>query len=240
MPRSPAAQARWGNYFEDPTRFTEIGTQQRAIERGQRIEVAKPDTLQLDIDGPEAYERFEEQLAIWNNCPTLPALGRIVERNSRTPGNKHITIELPTEYDVEYRIMLQALLGSDLKRELLSLASIGNGHANPIVFYRPMEEGNAEAEAEPRNGTDRSTDVPVAGGRSGSDATPRRRPRRRRDRVHAPDANGGGPVASTGGDRVPPRRPGLHPTDLGRGVTFNSALFDELAGIGTDDSLFDL
>jgi hypothetical protein len=129
------------------------GTEQRARDRGQSIEVAKPDVLQIDIDGPEAYARFEEQLEIYENCETLPALGKIVERDSRTPGHKHITIELPTEYSIEQRVMLQALLGSDLKRELLSLASHYNGHENPIVFYRPQEESNA-AQTGPRDGTD--------------------------------------------------------------------------------------
>ena len=153
MPRSAAAQARWGDYFENPTRFTEQGTQQRALERGQRIEVAPADILQIDIDGPEAYERFEEQLAIWQTCPMLPALGKIVERDSRTPGHKHITIEIPTEYSVPERVMMQALLGSDLKRELLSLASHHNGHEDPIVFYRPQEESNATSPRS-RDGTD--------------------------------------------------------------------------------------
>jgi hypothetical protein len=153
MGRSPEAQARWGAYFENPTRFTEQGTQQRAIERGQSIEVAPPNVLQIDIDGPESYERFSEQLEIYQSCPTLPPLGKIVERDSRTPGHKHITIELDTEYTVEQRIMLQAILGSDLKRELLSLASVYNGHANPIVFYRPQEEVNAATPTGPRDGT---------------------------------------------------------------------------------------
>jgi hypothetical protein len=141
-------------YFESPTRFTVEGTEQRARDRGASIEIAPPDVLQIDIDGPEAYDRFSEQLEIYQNCETLPALGKIVERASRTEGHKHITIELPTEYTIEQRIMLQALLGSDLKRELLSLASHHNGHENPIVFYRPQEESNAATSPRSRDRSD--------------------------------------------------------------------------------------
>jgi hypothetical protein len=175
-----------GQYFNGPCAFTQVGTEQRALERGQGIEVAPPDVLQIDIDGPEAYERFSASLNIWQTCPTLPALGKIVERSSRTEGHKHITIELPTEYGIEHRIMLQALLGSDIKREILSLASYYNGHETPIVFYRPLEECNAASQqARPRNGADGSTDVSDAGGRnagSGRDAGAGNQLHRRRRR----------------------------------------------------------
>lgn len=153
MPRTAAGRARWGeNYFEDPTRFTQRGTEQRALERGQVIEPSTPRLLQIDIDGPEAYERFEMLLEMWEGCPTLPRLGTIVERDSRTPGNKHITIELDTDFSVSDRILFQALLGSDLKRELLSLASLRNGHENPIVLYRT--ENSDAASPRPGDGTD--------------------------------------------------------------------------------------
>jgi hypothetical protein len=169
-----------GSYFNGPDALSQRGTVQRAIDRGQSIEAAPADVLQIDIDGPEAYERFEVLLNIWNTCPTLPALGKIVERASRTAGHKHITIELPTEYGVEHRIMLQALLGSDLKRELLSLASYYNGHESPIVFYRPQEEGHAVTPTGPRDGADRTSRNTA---NVGTAAVPPRRRRR---------SNGGG------------------------------------------------
>jgi hypothetical protein len=155
MPRTAAGRARWGEaYFEDPTRFTQRGTEQRARERGQIIEPSTPRTLQIDIDGREAYDRFEMLLEMWEGCPTLPRLGTITERDSRTPGNCHITIELDENFDVPQRILFQALLGSDLKRELLSLASHMNGHDNPIVFYRNPEPSDASTQTRPGDGTD--------------------------------------------------------------------------------------
>jgi hypothetical protein len=65
----------------------------------------------------------------------------------------HITIDLDGDLPVQTRIMFQALLGSDLKRELLSLASHMNGHENPIVFYRNPETTDA-ATPRPGDGTD--------------------------------------------------------------------------------------
>lgn len=194
----------------DSFRFTEEGTERRARDRGQRIEVAPTDTLQLDIDGPDAYTKFGEMLELYQSCDTLPALGKIIERDSRTPGNKHITIELPTEYPIETRIMLQALLGSDLKRELLALASHHNGHENPIVFYRPQEESNAVTQAGPRNGVDAGSRVVAVRSADGQfvalDANPRR----------------GDAVAHVGRRRRPERLSGR---------SFTSQLFDDLASV---------
>jgi hypothetical protein len=162
VPRTAAGRARWGEaYFEDPTRFTVQGTEQRAIERGQVIEHSTPRVLQIDIDGREAYDRFEMLLEMWEGCPTLPHLGTITERESRTPGNMHITIELDGDLPVPTRILFQALLGSDLKRELLSLASFYNGHENPIVLYRNPENADALSQTRPGDGTD--SDGGVAG-----------------------------------------------------------------------------
>jgi hypothetical protein len=111
-------------------------TIQRAQERGATIEPANPQLLQIDIDSPEAYERFNELIEMWENIPQLPRLGRVLVRTSRTPGHKHITIELPRRYRVMTRILMQALLGSDLRREMLSYASHRNQHPQPIVLFR--------------------------------------------------------------------------------------------------------
>jgi hypothetical protein len=148
------------DYFDEiagrDVRFTQEGTERRARQRGQVIEYSTPRTLQIDIDGREAYDRFEAMLELWESCPTLPRPGNITERESRTPGNMHITVEMDGDLPVQTRILFQALLGSDLKRELLSLASHMNGHENPIVFYRNPENTDASTQTGPRDGTDSS------------------------------------------------------------------------------------
>jgi hypothetical protein len=174
-PLQPGRGRRWTaaefrrnpqDYFDEvagrDVRFTQEGTERRARQRGQIIEPSTPRVLQIDIDGREAYDRFEAMLELWESCPTLPRLGTITERESRTPGNMHITIDLDGDLPVQTRILFQALLGSDLKRELLSLASHMNGHENPIVFYRNPENTDALSQTRPGDGTD--SDGGVAGG----------------------------------------------------------------------------
>jgi hypothetical protein len=118
-------------------------TVQRAQARTATIEPANPQLLQIDRDGPEAYERFNELIEMWENIPELPRLGRVTVRPSRTPGNKHVTIALPHRYRVITRILMQALLGSDLRREMLAYASHRNHHPQPIVLFRPQEAPDA-------------------------------------------------------------------------------------------------
>jgi hypothetical protein len=118
-------------------------TVQRAQARNATIEPANPQLLQIDLDGPEAYERFNELIEMWENIPELPRLGRVTVRPSRTPGNKHVTIALPHRYRVITRILMQALLGSDLRREMLAYASHRNHHPQPIVLFRPQEAPDA-------------------------------------------------------------------------------------------------
>jgi serine/threonine protein kinase len=118
-------------------------TVQRAQARNATIEPANPQLLQIDLDGPEAYERFNERIEMWENIPELPRLGRVTVRPSRTPGNKLVTIALPHRYRVITRLLMQALLGSDLRREMLAYASHRNHHPQPIVLFRPQEAPDA-------------------------------------------------------------------------------------------------
>lgn len=93
----------------------------------------QPNELQLDIDSEEDYARFERVfyllVALTDadiGCKTAPSKSGLPRR--------HVTISLPfTVTDVE-RILLQACLGSDGRRELYGFRRWLAGDPQPTVF----------------------------------------------------------------------------------------------------------
>lgn len=123
------------NYSAD--RFTDEEAQRKAAEAGCTVEYSDPLTLQIDIDSREAGVLFEKQLTILReHLPGLIGSGQV--RFSKS-GNAHATLSLTRPYSLLERIMLQACLGSDIKRELLSYIGYLYGQANPILLFRPIE-----------------------------------------------------------------------------------------------------
>ena len=101
--------------------------QERADELGLHLVEAKPNILQLDLDSVEAIKTFEAQFQIFKNLWAASALGAVgvlkthSRSSTRENPRQHVHIRLEHEVDVFQRQALQAMLGSDRKRELLSL-----------------------------------------------------------------------------------------------------------------------
>jgi hypothetical protein len=97
----------------------------RAEEQDLEIVYPKVNEIQLDIDNKEAYNYFHENKWILEQWFGIRA---ITERVSKSGGDKrHITVELGTALTTVTRILLQAVLGSDRKRELLSFVMYAKG-----------------------------------------------------------------------------------------------------------------
>lgn len=126
-------------YRAGPEHWTDEYAQRKAEEKGCVVEYADEGELQLDIDSDEAFSTFQDQLALFNDLGLFRWNGYTVRR-SRS-GNRHITIPLTNPLPMETRILLQACLGSDRRRELLSFAGMLKGQEHPILFFRPKEEG---------------------------------------------------------------------------------------------------
>lgn len=89
--------------------------------------------LQIDIDDLSSYCIFESQFRILEE--NFPGCTFEEHFSKSGPPKKHITVKLP--FDVEdalERIGLQAALGSDFKRELLSLINHRRGQSKPTLF----------------------------------------------------------------------------------------------------------
>ena len=102
--------------------------------------------LQLDLDSEEAVQVFKNQ---------LPVLEQFIKTKhwgispSRSPGKYHVTLELqvPVQSNME-RILLQACLGSDPKRELLSYQRVLKRDQHPTLFIEGGTKPKKEEELE--------------------------------------------------------------------------------------------
>lgn len=90
-------------------------------------------TLLLDIDTLPALAQFERVLPkVKENFGVAN-----VERWTSKSGNAHIKIILSEPFPVTVRLALQAALGSDGVRELLSLKRLMNGCDEPSYLFKP-------------------------------------------------------------------------------------------------------
>ncbi len=114
--------------------------QEKAEASGCVIDLATPNTLQLDLDGEAAYKLFLEQVNLLVDHSLLPNGTRVVARPSKS-GNIHVTVVMPRyiNWPTTQRIMMQALLGSDLRREALNLSRWDNSAPEAILLFRPKD-----------------------------------------------------------------------------------------------------
>jgi hypothetical protein len=90
-----------------------------------------PKELQIDIDSPEVPPQFLEQLGILQQFYGYASYRKTTSKS----GNVHITVTLEKTVTATERIMLQALLGSDIKRELLTLKNYKEGRQQHQFFF---------------------------------------------------------------------------------------------------------
>ena len=118
--------------------LTGIPNSQRAINQAamEGLEVVYPaaNELQIDIDNEHSYRLLSNQLYIMNK---FVGIYNYTEKPSKSgePGKMHITLVFQDRtFTTLERIGLQAMLGSDRVRELLSYVQNLNGDAHPTLF----------------------------------------------------------------------------------------------------------
>lgn len=106
-------------------------TREQAKKDGFTIIHPAPDRLLLDLDTPESQERYAQLFPVVQGYFE----GAIEENRwlSKSGIGMHVVVKLPFHIDMPSRIALQAALGSDPKREILS---IGYLHS-PSVLFKP-------------------------------------------------------------------------------------------------------
>jgi hypothetical protein len=108
---------------------------EKALAAGIEVIVSDDYQLQLDLDTPADLQRWvklepwvRKQLSV--HC---------IERWLSKSGNTHVLIRLSYPMPPVERVAWQAGLGSDRKRELLSLRDIKVGNEFPCMLFRPKD-----------------------------------------------------------------------------------------------------
>jgi hypothetical protein len=115
-------------YFE-----SRIEYMKRIQSEGFTVYLPAPNELLIDIDTEESYELFLRVVGRMEDEFQAP-LG-IKETISKSgPPHRHIIVTVPFELSNTQRIAFQAVLGSDLTRELLSLFRDLKGDPCPTLL----------------------------------------------------------------------------------------------------------
>jgi hypothetical protein len=135
----PLAQSDFGGSLGSDHAFMQ------AESNGNVVVLPRPHELFIDIDNDANEHTFHVNLTKiadyvgisgWDWAPS----------KSGEPERKHITVQLNRDVTPLERILLQAVLGSDLRRELLSYCRWTMDDPNPTLFF---EKGPALLTAPP-------------------------------------------------------------------------------------------
>lgn len=132
---------RLGMYGSDLSEHPVDALRRYNLEAGDNREIIEPDDNQLfiDIDNKDDLNLLYAML----DTLQLNGVAATVERvtPSRTEGHYHAVVRLDRTIDSVTRVAFQACLGSDRKRELLSLLRIVLGlNRPPTVFFEVPAE----------------------------------------------------------------------------------------------------
>lgn len=110
----------------------------QADEENLQVVLPKSNQLFVDIDNEIQYATFErnfrtlEEFYEVKNAKETPS-------KSGQPGRCHITVTLLEDIDSRERLLLQAFLGSDLKREFLGLQRVKTNDPAPTLFLEKKD-----------------------------------------------------------------------------------------------------
>lgn len=132
---APSSESDVKNDLTDMYAVSYEHAKENAATLGLEIKLPKDNELFIDIDSEEDYATFQKQLSLL--VRQEPAL--IVSNRPSKSGlpKRHIVVALarPVIGELE-RILLQAALGSDRKRELLSWVRVKSGESeHPTLFF---------------------------------------------------------------------------------------------------------
>jgi hypothetical protein len=113
---------------------------EQAEAKGCNVVLPRPNQLFIDIDTHEDFLTFFEHRAMLDS---IGEGGKVISDTPSKSGlpRRHIVLEFDRDLDNMERVLLQAVLGSDRKRELLSWIRIRSGASeHPTLFFEPKEQ----------------------------------------------------------------------------------------------------
>jgi len=111
----------------------------KAEREGKKVVLPDEYTLQIDIDTKEAYELMVNRLVdltMWDYWP-------IIEKDEVSftgEPHRHVYIRVAKKLEILERIALQMYLGSDSKRELLSIIRYTMNDPAPTKFFERKDD----------------------------------------------------------------------------------------------------
>jgi hypothetical protein len=101
---------------------------------GERVIFPAANELQLDIDSEADLAVYWDLRMIFTEAHLWQEVSRVP---SKTKGHYHVTLSLSESITPIERLLLQACLGSDRKRELLGYLNLKRGDSRPTLFIEP-------------------------------------------------------------------------------------------------------
>lgn len=120
-------------YFPGDNQPTTKTAVERAKKEGLKVVYPGPKELQIDIDSEKNLATFMEHLSILAKYLDIVRIVITPSLSGKTL-HFHATVACTRYFNVPERICLQALLGSDLKREVLGFIMMKNGESKPTLF----------------------------------------------------------------------------------------------------------
>ena len=106
----------------------------RVREEGFEIALPSEFELQIDIDSEQHFQAFRDSIGVILRNWETPGIDIEIHPSKSGLPRRHITVTLPFSVTPWQRIALQAALGSDPIRELLSATRLMRGEPHPTLF----------------------------------------------------------------------------------------------------------
>lgn len=149
-----------------PPKYVEVFTYKQSIDKaaaaGLNVVIPAPNELFIDIDSDEAFDKFLYNRGLmYEHAPGF--IEKVIAAPSKSGFPKrHVTVTLDRNITDVERIGLQAILGSDTKRETLSYLSCMHGHIHPTLFFeKPVLGLPAHVEEHDQSVSDILTDEEI-------------------------------------------------------------------------------
>jgi hypothetical protein len=130
----------------------ECEPEKKAAELGQHVVYPADDELFLDVDdGKKGLERVDRSIMILNDAVGRDTIKIVSTSPSKSGIGLHIVLKVDRKIDAWMRVALQAAMGSDPMRELLTSAHLLKGSLEkPTLFFEeekkmPAVDRNREA-----------------------------------------------------------------------------------------------
>jgi hypothetical protein len=111
-----------------------------AAAAGLRAVVAQPNQLLIDIDTLESEYKYNTMLGMVASFFPLEVTSDLPSKSGGD--HRHITLTLGHSISNVERVLLQAILGSDPKRELLSYVRLLRGIEPATMFFEKPDEAS--------------------------------------------------------------------------------------------------